>query len=68
MKSHEASSWSGWDPLTPIQRIYECALARMREKEPRQPMTLFVAIPILMTLSLPLALACCPSEKEPWEL
>ena len=40
----------------------------MREKEPRQPMTLFVAIPILMTLSLPLALACCPSEKEPWEL
>jgi hypothetical protein len=31
-------------------------------------MTLLVAIPILMTLSLPFALAFCPTNKEPWEL
>jgi hypothetical protein len=31
-------------------------------------MTFLVAIPILMTLSLPLALALCPGTKEPWEL
>jgi len=30
-------------------------------------MTLLVAIPILMTLSLPVALAFCPNDKEPWE-
>ena len=31
-------------------------------------MTLLVAIPILMTLSLPFALAFCPNDKEPWEV
>jgi len=31
-------------------------------------MTLLIAIPILMTLCLPFALACCPNNKEPWEL
>ena len=30
-------------------------------------MTLLVAIPILMTLGLPLALAACPSTEDPWE-
>lgn len=30
-------------------------------------MTLLVAIPIFMTLGLPLALAACPSSEEPWE-
>jgi len=30
-------------------------------------MTLLVAIPILMTLGLPLALAACPYIEEPWE-
>ncbi len=30
-------------------------------------MTLLVAIPILMTLGLPLALAACPQAEEPWE-
>ena len=31
-------------------------------------MTLLVAIPILMTLSVPFALAFCPNDKEPWEV
>ena len=30
-------------------------------------MTLLVAIPILMTLGLPLMLAVCPQAEEPWE-
>lgn len=31
-------------------------------------MTLLVAIPILMTLGLPIALAVLPSCEEPWEV
>tara|TARA_Y100000589_G_scaffold231903_4_gene219429 strand:+ start:11829 stop:11930 length:102 start_codon:yes stop_codon:yes gene_type:complete len=30
-------------------------------------MTVLVAIPILMTLGLPLALAACPTVEDPWE-
>lgn len=30
-------------------------------------MSLLVAIPILMTLGLPLAIAACPNSEEPWE-
>ena len=30
-------------------------------------MTVLVAIPILMTLGLPLALAACPNCKDPWD-